>query len=48
MGHPCRIRSKIHDRLPALKVRAQLTNRLLLALLDERQPGWTPASVGPY
>lgn len=41
------IRKKIHDRLPALKVRAQLTNRLLLALLDEQRPGWTPAGVGP-
>jgi polysaccharide pyruvyl transferase CsaB len=42
------IRKKIHDRLPALKVRAQLTNRLLLALLDEQRPGWTPAGVGTY
>jgi polysaccharide pyruvyl transferase CsaB len=42
------IRRKIHERLPALKIRAQLTNRLLLALLDERRPGWTPAGVGPY
>ena len=42
------IRRKIDDRLPALKVRAQLTNRLLLALLDEQRPGWTPAGVGSY
>ena len=41
------IQKKIRDRLPALKVRAQLTNRLLLALLDEQRPGWTPAGVGP-
>jgi polysaccharide pyruvyl transferase CsaB len=41
------IQEKIRDRLPALKIRAQLTNRLLLALLDEQRPGWTPASLGP-
>jgi len=40
------IREKIHDRLPALKARAQLTNRLLLALLDQHRPDWTPAGVG--
>ena len=41
------IRTRLRERVPALRTRAQQTNKLLLGLLRERRPGRSDVAESP-